>query len=459
MAMVCSDKPKEIIGNFPNYTLVLPKTCNLSTLLSRFNLIISSIRWHAILIVLLYLLLDYEYRNFVVPNFTHMNFGFSFDLARFITGGCFMLIAVVSLFLLKPTPYLHTLSIAAIALLLIPNIILYQYMPTDIAIPLAMLGFVLLLRIPFREFKFIHNIKPLNEHATLWIISVLAIILLIPVIYDFRFQLPDLQGLLDASEQYNMRDETAHRISLLSHYSLGQLLKTVMPAALLLGIALKRYWLTMAGCFVIAWLFLVYPHKTTLVMLLPLLMFAFIRDHGKQAGYFLLALSFTILFTAVLSRWWNIMPESLLVRRIFFTQAYITHAYTDFFRGAPLWFSHSFMSAYLPYPYALEPAFEIGKVYFGSSEMRCNTGFAGDGFMNMGYAGMYLFTLLTAAMFHFISQLRLKPLFFGLSFLILYQITNTSPVTMLITHGLLVLLIMMVFLLRERNALPYLGSR
>jgi|GEM_PF-4816018 len=449
--MVCSDKPKENFGTFSNYPLVLPKTFKLLRPVLRIKFNFSSIRFQALLMLLLYLLMEHEYRNFVVPLFQHLNFTYSFDLMRFITGIIILLSGMAAIIFLKPKPFLHAISVCAMVLLLIPNVILYQYMDTDPAIPLAALLFVVLLSIPLPEWKRIPRIPVLHQSTSVWILMIITVALLVPVVIDFGFRMPDLHRLMDSSEQYEVRRETAHSISLFSHYSLGQLLKALIPSAILLGIALKRYWLTIAGCLVLAGLFLVYPQKTTLVMLLPLLLFGLVKDHRRQAGYLLAGLSVAILITMALSTWWNIMPESLLVRRVFFTPAFITHAYTEYFKETPVFFSHSFMGRFIPYPFTLEPAFEISRAYFNSSVMRCNTGFLGDGFLNFGYAGMVVFTVMTAALFQLIAQLKLKPLYFGLSFFILYELSNSSPVTLILTHGLLLLLLIMTFVLRSRK--------
>lgn len=449
--MVCSDKPKENFCCLANNPLVLPKTFKVfsPSLRTRFNF--SNIRFQALLLIFLYLLMEHEYRNFVVPLFQHLNFTYSFDLTRFVIGISILISGILAPLILKPNPFLHAVSVCATLLLLIPNVILYQYMKTDVAIPLVALLFVLLLSIPLPGWKQFGRVPVLHQSASVWILIVSTLALLTPVIIDFGFRMPDLDRLVHSSEQYEIRHETAHSISPFSHYSLGQLLKALIPSLILLGISLKRYWLTVAGCLVLGGLFMVYPHKTTLVMLIPLLLFGLVNDHRKQTGYMLFGLVAAILVTVALTAWWNIMPESLLVRRIFFTPAFITHAYTEYFRDTPVFFSHSFMGGFFQYPFELEPAFEISRTYFNSSVMRCNTGFIGDGFLNFGYAGMVTFTVLTAALFQFIAQLKLKPLYFGLSFFILYEISNSSPVTLLLTHGLLLLLLIMTFVLRNRQ--------
>lgn len=449
--MVCSDKPKENFGSFSNYPLVLPKTFTVLSQISRIRFNFSSIRFQALLLILLYMLMEHEYRNFVAPLFQHLNFTYSFNVTRFVIGITIMAAGIMAPLILKPNPFLHAVSVCATLLLLIPNVILYQYMDTDPAIPMIALLFVLLLSVPVPSWKRINRIPAIQPSVSVWIMVLLTIAILIPVIIDFGFRMPNLHRLMESSEQYEIRRETAHSISLFSHYSLGQLLKALIPSVILLGISLKRYWLTVAGCLVLGGLFMVYPHKTTLIMLLPLLLFAFVNDHRKQTGYMLMGLVAAILITVALTAWWNIMPESLLVRRIFFTPAFITHAYTEYFRDTPVFFTHSFMGGIFQYPFELEPAFEISRAYFLSDVMRCNTGFIGDGFLNFGYAGMILFTVLTAVLFQFIAQLKLKPLYFGLSFFILYEISNSSPVTLILTHGLLLLLLIMTFMLRNRQ--------
>jgi hypothetical protein len=418
---------------------------------SRFTFILNSLRWQVVFIIILYLLLDAEYRTFIVPRFANLNFKYSFDLIKFLISTGILAVGILSVFLFKPSPFLHNVSVMSMVLILIPNLIFYQYNPSGIFIPLATLFFIILLRLPIRQMKLFSRIPVVPRRYSLLVSGGLTLLLFIPVAMDLGFHTLHFQQLLNTGSQYKMRDVIELKIHTRTFYILGQLLKALIPAGIVIGFVRKNSWYTLTACLLAVYFFLVYPHKTFIIMLLPLFLFVMIHDYRKQAGLFLTTVIAAIIITRILSFSWNILPESLLVRRIFFTQAFITHAYFDFFKDAPIWFSDSFMHRLIHYPYELSPAFQIGKVYFDAPNMSCNTGFIGVGFMQMGYAGVFIFGALSALVFHFINQLQLKPEYFGLSFLVLYQMANSSPVTLLITHGLVMLLLLMMFILREKN--------
>lgn len=404
-----------------------------------------------LLLILLYLLLDHEYRNFVVPHFSHLNFSYSFSLIRLLGASGVFILALTSLMLFKPSPYMHATSVLLIVLMLIPNLILFQYMHSDPVIPISMLLFIMLLRVKLPEIRSFCRLPAMSQPWPLIILCLLAVVFMLPVVSHFGFRIHLGTDLLNPAAQYEIREGVNREIHALTSYSLGQLTKAILPAMLLAGIVWKKYWLSVTSLLLTVYLFAINPHKTTLFILAPLLFFVLFREHSRKTNLFLGLVLTTVLITMVTTRFYGIMPESLLVRRSFFTQAFLTHAYFDFFRGEPVYFAHSFLSGIFHYGYALDPAHLIGQVYFGSSVMSCNTGFIGDGFMNLGYAGVFIFLMMAAALFHLIDQLKLKPGYFGLTFLILFQMINTSLLTLVLTHGLLMLILLMSFILRDKQ--------
>jgi hypothetical protein len=220
---------------------------------------------------------------------------------------------------------------------------------------------------------------------------------------------------------------------------------------LLFGVIYRKFLPATLALAALIYIFLVNPHKTYLIGLLPLFYFAFFKEYEKKGTIFLVLFIGGVIITKFISAHYSIMPESMLVRRSLFTQAFLTNAHFEFFDGNPLMLSHSFLGKWISYPYHLPPPFLIGEYYFSSPVMSCNTGFIGDGYMNFGYWGIGLFMLIAAGVFHIIDCLKLHPSYYGLTFLVIFQMQNSPLFTQFITHGLLMLLLIMVFILRRHR--------
>lgn len=406
---------------------------------------------HVILLTALYFVLDFEYRTFVEPLFFHLNFTYDFILWRSLLAALIFILTMSSLILMKPTPYLHATSILFIVFILMPNLILFKYMETNPAIPLFIFVFILLLRIEI-NLRFLTNRLPVipGQYSTT-ILLITGTLFLLPIITQFGFRLSNGFSFSDTSVLYDIRSGVNKQVNLLSAYSFGQLTKAVFPVMLLYGIAMRKYLISILALIGTAYIFLLNPHKTYLIAIFPILFFALFREYPKKITVFLGLFILLIFATKIFSYYGYILPESLAVRRSLFTQAFLTHAYFDFFKDNPIMLSHSFLSGITNYPYDLSPPFLIGSVYFNSPVMSCNTGFIGDGFMNFGYAGTFLYLLIAASVFHLLNNLKLNPVYYGLTFLIIFQMQNSYLFTQFVTHGLLLLLLLMVFVIRSRK--------
>lgn len=410
---------------------------------------------HVFLLMLLYLILDFEYRNFVVPLFSHLNFSLDFQPVRMAVAILIFLITLSSLIWMKTSQYLHATSVLFIVFLLIPNLILFQYMETDPAIPVFILLFIIMIRLRINLGFIIKKIPVVPSRFTPTLLVVFGLIFLLPIVTQFGFSIHSSFSFSNSSSFYEIRNGVNEQVSILSSYSFGQLTKAILPVMVLYGIACRKYLISVAGLIGIGYIFMVNPHKTYLIAIFPILFFAIYQQYPKKITLFLGLFILLIFTTKIFSYYGNILPESLTVRRSLFTQAFLTHAYFDFFKDAPIMLSHSFLGKWICYPHSMTPPFLIGDVYFNSPVMSCNNGIVGDGFMNFGYWGSVVFLMIGAAVFHFINNLKINPFFYGLTFLIIFQMQNGSLFTLFATHGLLLLMMIMLFLLRRKPQEEY----
>jgi hypothetical protein len=136
-------------------------------------------------------------------------------------------------------------------------------------------------------------------------------------------------------------------------------------------------------------------------------------------------------------------------RRALLLSALLDYCYFDFFDENYIYWSNSFMSRFIEYPYDISPDFIIGRDYFDRPKMNANVGIISDGFKNAGYIGALLNIFIVASIFSFLNSLKISPKFFGLFILFLFSLLNSSLTTILLTHGGFLMIIVAMFVLRN----------
>ena len=140
------------------------------------------------------------------------------------------------------------------------------------------------------------------------------------------------------------------------------------------------------------------------------------------------------------------------VNRFLFIPALLTQWYFDFFEGKPFYFAESHLfNQVVNSPYYIPVGFLISKVYLHTTDAYANNGIVSDGFMNLGYIGVLLFSLIFSVVFGIFNSLNLNKGYFGLFFSIIYMILSVQFLSCFITGGILIFFILAVFLLRDNE--------
>lgn len=149
-----------------------------------------------------------------------------------------------------------------------------------------------------------------------------------------------------------------------------------------------------------------------------------------------------------------IMPVSMFVRRVFFVVAKNTFDYYTFFSTHELVFwSSSFLSSVIEYPYHINPARLIGE--WQGTEASVNNTFLSTGYMHAGSYGIVLYGVLAGLLFRFIDSLAGKglPQWLVLAVCItpIFSLISSADFpTALLTHGIGVA-VLMLFLIRSNR--------
>jgi len=137
----------------------------------------------------------------------------------------------------------------------------------------------------------------------------------------------------------------------------------------------------------------------------------------------------------------NNMFKSIFVRRVFFVPSLLNEFYFDFYKDSHLYLSHSIFSSFIDYNYDMSPAHTIADVYFHKPKMNANNGIISDGFMNFGYAGVVIYSLIFSLIFAFINSIKLNPKYFGLFVFYMLTFISSALLTVMLTHGFFLVLI------------------
>lgn len=148
---------------------------------------------------------------------------------------------------------------------------------------------------------------------------------------------------------------------------------------------------------------------------------------------------------------------SVVIRRMFFVPPLLDSTYVNFFFDAPkiLWSTSRFGLGLVENPYDLTAPFLIGLDVFEREGMSANTGIIGSGFSHAGISGVVIYSVFFGLMVSLLNSFGKKighELVFAASISIVISIlTSTDFTTAILTHGLLLLFILLLVFPRSKT--------
>jgi hypothetical protein len=144
--------------------------------------------------------------------------------------------------------------------------------------------------------------------------------------------------------------------------------------------------------------------------------------------------------------------NSYLVRRGFFVPPLLDQAYIDFFKEQPkyYWSTSRMGLGFVENPYEKTAPFLVGEAVFGKPDMSANTGIIGSGFSQAGIPGVMIYSLLTGILIAYLNACGRSAghaLVVSISAPVILAITtSTDFTTALLSHGLILLLLILTLL-------------
>lgn len=150
----------------------------------------------------------------------------------------------------------------------------------------------------------------------------------------------------------------------------------------------------------------------------------------------------------------------IVVRRVFFVPNNLGERYYDFFsNNPPDYFRSSFLRHFgFSSPYTADGSkgftYIIGALYFGKPQMNCNNGLSSDALANLGIFGCLIMPLALIIVLRIFDRstvnvstlISITPALF-----ITYNLISTTLTTVLLTHGVIILIIMMAIIGNETD--------
>jgi hypothetical protein len=418
----------------------------LNKFLERFNFRIINF----VLILTIYFLLEYSYKVFVSDVY-HIFF-YDFDLRKYILAKLIFLFLSFLANRIK-TPFTYFTAMFFIVMMLIPNLILYQFMDFNFSIILHISFFILLLIIVGQiRLRQAYSLKITAKNQALLLFGI-SLLMLIPYFMTYRWDVNFSVFSLDRNV-YIQRAEAKDLAGSYIRYTMSWLVKIILPALLLFGFKKNRkiaYW---GALFFLLYLFVTMSHKVILFAPIVAVMLYIIKKPGAQVATIFSGIIFVIIasrFTTEYYEYLNI--EGTFVRRVFFIPAILNESYFDFFAGKPVFFGNSFLSDYVDYSYSLQPSNLIASIYWGKPQVSANNGFISDGFMHLGHIGPVFFSVIVAGIIKLIDSFKISPEYNGVFIITMFTFLSSALFTSLLTHGVFLLIIFSyIFLQNTYNA-------
>jgi hypothetical protein len=231
------------------------------------------------------------------------------------------------------------------------------------------------------------------------ILTLLSITLFALVVktFGFQFHYVSLEDIYAVRREFkNVVDQAYPTVVA---YAIGWLAWVINPLVMAIGLRSRRMAWVFAGA---TGQFVIYSITAFRAMLFSagLLLYLLWAMRSSKAFGTRLAATWTAIFAgagALQFFGYSLVPASLVAERMTALPGLLTGYYFEFFSSHPkVHLGHSILKSFVDYPYAVEPPYLIGFLYFHSSSNDANANLWADAYANFGYLGIICFTLLLA---------------------------------------------------------------
>jgi hypothetical protein len=262
---------------------------------------------------------------------------------------------------------------------------------------------------------------------------------------------------LDIVRVYEFRDAISEKIdigimSYLNNYSYN----LFGPSLLIFSLWKRKYFYTFLVSSIYLFWFGVSSQKS--LIFIPFLLLGIWYCLKKNNPLFNLSILLVLIISSTLFIYLfsgNIIPLSLIVRRLFFMPSYICFKYFDFFKSNPFVFwSQSLMGKFINYPYGDISYPNLIGGFIGNKDSYANANFFATGYMHAGIFGMLIYGIILGLILRSIDSLTYKKIDTKIAItltIIPFNIVFLSSdlLTTLLSHGLLMTILFLLVIGRN----------
>jgi len=409
--------------------------------------------WAFMSLLLYKIVLDLSYYFLISKIWAYSRFELNFNGIKLLES--FFLLCIIFIMMPKSSKKLSNIIVWLLTLLsYVPMLTLFAFMNQPRSYMYAVTGFwmlvFLLLKLPGISILSLKKSQSKIIYYSLFICLFIIVLFLIYKYIGFSIN-------FDLMKVYDIRSQFVELKVPLAGYLFTWMGYILNPIFFILFITRKKWiFATMVVSLQIL-LFSITGNKSFFFALPYIFILISIVPRKNSFSWMTIGLA-TIILVGMLSYWLadNLWILNLFVRRTLLVPAQLSFFYYDFFSKNQFTFlsHHQIFRAFLDYPYYLNPAHLIADIYFNSPQGGANNGIYADAYMNFGFIGLVLwggFLAILLKLYNSISNNKDIKITIAAVAMPVMSLTNSAFLTCLLTHGILLSLIVLYLLPKERN--------
>ena len=373
---------------------------------------------------------------------------FSFQLFPYIFVSLIIVFNTFWINFIKVTAFMHSLLTLVLLFFVIPSGLFFSSNKI-VSYEIFLYNNLLLFSIwIFSYLKWNMKIPVLNKKEVLIVLFAITLIGIIPFILIYGPYI-NFKNLL-LIDVYKTRTLVSENISnTYTAYTYSWYSKVIIPIIIIFSIYYRKHLILIISFLFLMFLFLCVAHKMVFMGAFAVLLF-YKYDYLKKTYLFVKFLILIAAVSLVLAYYFDSHTFwTISLHRVFTLNPLIDYCFFDYFEGKPIYWSTSFMKRFIEYPYELPPDNIIARDYLNNPKVNANTGIIANGFKNAGVSGVFINIVFVSLFFSALNYFRINSKFYGMLIVLIFTFTNTSLTGTILTHGLLILFIMCIFVLRN----------
>ena len=397
--------------------------------------------------------LDVAYTNYISKIYDYAGFDYTFNIGAFLLSWVLLLLCFPILRWCSSKGYFSDVIILFLVYLsYIPFTTMVAYFKFPTAYIIANTVYWLVLFLACRFFPKTRSYYQLKTKSNDLLLQIVGIGLSLVVIY-ISWRYSGFRFTINLTDVYMYRAE-ARSVSMptLLSYLFGAT-KAVMPVLLVYSLSRKKYFYAVYYTAIQILSFSINGSKTVLFSTALAILFYFFynHEHLKKIPYLMTGISVIALAEADI--WETFFMLNYFIRRVFFLPNRIGALYFDYFtKNEPDYYRASFLRLFgFKSPYG-DISHTIGEVYFDKVEMSANNGLISDAIANLGIAGIVIMPVILILILRTLDKCAYgidKKIYISTAAIFAMIILSSFLSTVLLTHGLLLLGIVLLLIQRK----------